>query len=214
MAVTNRPITIVGCGPGGPAYLTDAARQAVDHAGLLIGASRLLELFPKAKAERVAVNADIDTVLNTMEENLERRSLVVLVTGDPGLHSLAQPVVRRFGRDRCRILPGISSVQAAFAAAGVDWMNARVLSAHGALPEVDSREFEAVDKIAVLAGTPSALGWIGELAERLGSRRVLVCEDLTLPDERVTEVQAAKLAGYQAGSRTVVLLLRPELLED
>lgn len=214
MAVTEKPITIVGCGPGGREYLTDAARQAVQQAGLLIGARRLLELFPKAKAERVAVGADIAAVLNIMAENLERRSLVVLVTGDPGLHSLAQPVVRRFGRDRCRILPGISSVQAAFAAAGVDWMNARVLSAHGALPEVDPREFEAVEKIAVLAGTPSALGWIGELAERLGSRRVLVCEDLTLPEERVTEVAAEALAGFEAGSRTVVLLLRPGLLED
>lgn len=214
MAVTQKPITIVGCGPGGREYLTEAARQAAEHAGLLIGARRLLELFPDARGERVAVGADIDAVLNTMEENLGRTSLVVLVTGDPGLHSLAQPVVRRFGRGRCRILPGISSVQAAFAATGVDWMNARVLSAHGALPNIDLKELEAADKIAVLAGTPSALGWIGALAERLGSRRVLVCEDLTLPDERVTEVQAAKLAGYQASSRTVVLLLRPELLDD
>jgi len=214
MALAAKPITIVGCGPGGPDHLTGAACQAVQQAGLLIGARRLLELFPESSAERLAVGTDIDSVLQTMEAHLGRTSMAVLVTGDPGLHSLAQPVVRRFGRDRCRILPGISSVQAAFAAAGLDWMEARVLSAHGSLPRVESRELESVDKIAVLAGSPAALRWIGELAGRLGPRRVLVCEDLTLPDERVTEVQVGELAGFEASSRTVVLLLRPEILAE
>jgi precorrin-6y C5,15-methyltransferase (decarboxylating) CbiE subunit len=214
MALTIRPITIVGCGPGGPDYLTEAARGAVQKAGLLIGARRLLELFPESVAERVTVGADIDSVLQTMEDYLDRTPMVVLVTGDPGLHSLAQPIVRRFGRDRCRILPGISSVQAAFAAAGLDWMEARVLSAHGALPQVDPEELKSVDKIAILAGSPAALHWISELAASLGPRRVLVCEDLTLPREKVTEVQAGELAGFGASSRTVVLILRPEVLVD
>ena len=214
MALAAKPITIVGCGPGGPDHLTGAACQAVQQAGLLIGTRRLLELFPESSAERLAVGTDIDSVLQTMEARLGRTSMAVLVTGDPGLHSLAQPVIRRFGRDRCRILPGISSVQAAFAAAGLDWMEARVLSAHGSLPRVESRELDSVDKIAVLAGSPAALHWIGELAGRLGPRRVLVCEDLTLPGERVTEVQVGELAGFEASSRTVVLLLRPEILEE
>jgi cobalt-precorrin-7 (C5)-methyltransferase len=213
MALTSKPITIVGCGPGGPDYLTGAAHEAVQQAGLLIGAQRLLELFPESVAERLTVGADIAAILQAMEANLGQTPMVVLVTGDPGLHSLAQPVVRRFGRDRCRILPGISSVQAAFAAAGVDWMNARVLSAHGAFPLVDPQELVSVEKIAVLAGSPAALRWIGELADRLEPRRVLVCEDLTLPGEKVTEVRAGELSEFQASSRTVVLLLLPEVSE-
>lgn len=213
MALATKPITIVGCGPGGSEYLTEAAHQAVQQADLLIGARRLLELFPEAGAERLSVGADIEAVLQAMDTHLGHTSMVVLVTGDPGLHSLAGPVVRRFGRDRCRILPGISSVQAAFAAAGVDWMNARILSAHGALPQVDLRELATVEKIAVLAGSPAALRWTGELAVRLKPRRMLVCEDLTLPEEKVTEVQAGELADFAASSRTIVLLLRPEVLD-
>ncbi|MEJ2201603.1 MAG: precorrin-6y C5,15-methyltransferase (decarboxylating) subunit CbiE [Desulfuromonadaceae bacterium] len=191
MAITDRPITIVGCGPGGAAYLTDAVRQAVNHAGLLIGASRLLELFPEAKGERVAVGTDMAAVLRIMEDRLEQLPIVVLVSGDPGLHSLAQPVLRRFGRHRCRLLPGISSVQAAFAAVGIDWMNVRILSAHGTTPDIDPRELASCDKIAVLAGSPAALNWTGKLAGQLEPRRILLCEDL---------------------SRTVVLLLRPEMV--
>jgi len=213
MALTDRPITIVGCGPGGPAYLTDAARHAVEHAGLLIGAKRLLELFPDAKAERLAVGADIAAVLQAMETRLGRLPMVVLVTGDPGMHSLARPVVRHFGRAQCRIIPGISSVQAAFAAAGLDWMDARILSAHGSQPDIDHDELGAVDKVAVLAGSRSALRWISDLAERLAPRCIFVCEELTLPGETVTKVTADMLAMMDASPRTVVLLLRPEVWE-
>jgi precorrin-6y C5,15-methyltransferase (decarboxylating) CbiE subunit len=209
MAMTDRPIIIVGCGPGSPEYLTDAARHAVEHAGLLIGADRLLDLFPDAKAERIAVGADISAVLHTMEIRLGKTPMVVLVTGDPGIHSLARPVLRHFGRALCRIIPGVSSVQAAFAAAGVDWMNARILSAHKTVPDIDPRELAPVDKIAVLAGSPAALRWIGELAERLAPRWIFVCEELTLPGETVTKVSAEMLARMEASPRTVVLLLRP-----
>jgi precorrin-6y C5,15-methyltransferase (decarboxylating) CbiE subunit len=209
MAITDRPIIIVGCGPGSPEYLTDAARHAVEHAGLLIGADRLLDLFPDAKAERIAVGADIAAVLHTMEIRLGKVPMVVLVTGDPGMHSLARPVLRHFGRALCHIIPGVSSVQAAFAAAGVDWMNARILSAHKTVPDIDPRELAPVDKIAVLAGSPAALRWIGELAERLAPRWIFVCEELTLPGETVTKVSAEMLARMEASPRTVVLLLRP-----
>jgi precorrin-6y C5,15-methyltransferase (decarboxylating) CbiE subunit len=211
MAITDRPITIVGCGPGGSAYLTDAARRAVEHAGLLIGADRLLNLFPDTGAERLTVGADIATVLQTMETRLGKLPMVVLVTGDPGMHSLARPVVRHFGRALCRIIPGISSVQAAFAAAGLDWMDARILSAHGTLPAIDPDELKAVDKIAVLAGSPDALRWIADLAEHLAPRWIFVCEELTLPDETVTKVTGDVLARMEASPRTVVLLLRPEV---
>lgn len=213
MAMIDRPITIVGCGPGGPAYLTDAARQAVDQAVLLIGASRLLALFPEAKGEQIAVGADIAAALKIMDTRIGQTPMVVLVTGDPGLHSLARPVVRHFGRALCRIIPAVSSVQAAFAATGLDWMDSRIFSAHGALPEVNTQNLLPVDKIAVLAGSPAALQWIGELAVKIAPRRILVCEELTLPEETITEVQADELMGLEASPRTVVLLVRPEVLE-
>jgi len=65
------------------------------------------------------VSAEIGEVLDHIDMRAYRQRIAVLVTGDPGLFSLAKPVIERFGRTRCRVIPGVSSVQTAFARIGV-----------------------------------------------------------------------------------------------
>lgn len=72
--------------------------------------------------------------------------------GDPGLASLAKLVLRRFGLHACEVLPGISSVQVAFARLGLDWLDARILSAHARLPLAVLGELSDYAKLAILAG--------------------------------------------------------------
>ena len=74
----------------------------------------------------------------------------MLVGGDPGLYSLAQRVVRRFGREQCEVVPAVSSVQVAFSRLGIDWADARILSAHGRTPDATAADLQRIDKIAVL----------------------------------------------------------------
>jgi len=206
--MTSQNIAIIGCGPGSPDYLTPAARQAVERAEVLVGAQRLLDLFPASRAERIAVGANVGKALDEISARRGRR-IGVLVTGDPGLCSLALPVLRRFGRDACEVIAGVSSVQVAFARLGLDWLDARILSAHERDPEVDAASLAQAGKIAVLAGRPESLRWIAGLAKSLGDdRQVFVCENLTLEDERVREATPAELAALQASSRTVVLLVK------
>ncbi len=132
-----KPITIAGCGPGALEYVTPAALHAIKQAEILVGARRLLESFPEVAAQRIVVGADVPKALDAIAEHLGQRRIVVLVTGDPGLCSLARPVIQRFGRNACRVIPGISSVHAAFASVGIDWFGARILSAHDRAPDLD-----------------------------------------------------------------------------
>ena len=120
MAVKANPITIVGCGPGSPELVTPAARRAVEQAEVLLGAARLLALFAASAAERVVVDAHATRAPDEIAARRDRR-VVVLVSGDPGLFSLAAPLLRRFGRDACEIIPGISSLQVACARLGLGW---------------------------------------------------------------------------------------------
>ena len=205
MAISKHRITIVGCGPGGLDYMTPAAQSAITQADGLVGAPRLLDSFPENTAKRIPVGANVDAALDEME-SLREQKLTVLVTGDPGLCSLAKPVVARFGRTACRIIPGISSIQTAFARAGTDWLDARIINAHGGNPMVSPATLAGIPKLAVLAGHPKCRNWLNEVASTLGSRyRIVVCENLTLPDERVRTISSATLKTFKMPSRCVIL---------
>lgn len=199
-------ITIAGCGPGAPGLIAPAARAAALEARLLVGSERLLECFPEAAGERLVYRADTAAVLAALEAG--PRPACVLVSGDPGLCSLARPVRERF-RAACRIIPGVSAVQAAFAAAGADWLGSITLSCHGRRPPtVNAALLRTLPAIAVLCGDREALRWIATLHAELGDHRSLVvCEELSLPGERLRTVTAAALPNLAIASLTIVLLI-------
>jgi cobalt-precorrin-7 (C5)-methyltransferase len=205
----EKPIRIVGCGPGSPDYLILAARKAIEEAEVLVGASHLLDLFPGHPAERIRVQADIPKILKEIEGMLPHRKIAVLVTGDPGLHSLARPVLERFGRQSCEVIPGISSLQVAFARLGLDWGNARIIDAHGGNPDVDSASVAREEKIAIFLGRDDSLKWAGNLVREIGEGYTLyLCENLTLEGEKIRQVKAGDLCGLAVPSRTILLLVK------
>ncbi len=212
MAIKQNKITIVGCGPGGADYLTAIARREIDRAEVLVGAPRLLDAFPESRAKRIPVGTDIAHALDRIA-GWRARCVVVLVTGDPGLCSFAQPVIRRFGHKACCVIPGISAVQAAFAAIGADWLDARIVTAHSRAPAIDPAELAGTGKIAVLAGHNAARPWLAELAARLGrDYRIFACQNLTLPEQSVRRMRAAQLRKLDLSSRNVILFIRREEL--
>jgi cobalt-precorrin-7 (C5)-methyltransferase len=214
MAIEKRKIIIVGCGPGGIDYITPAARAAAAKADVFIVSRRLKDLFPEVAAERIDSGTDVAGILDTMASRRDDgRQVVLLATGDPGLFSLAKPVIGRFGRENCEVIPGISSIQIAFARLGLDWQDARIISAHAGDPEATAADLYDAGKIAVLGGRDAALTWIAGLLRELGSGRcVFLCEDLTLPGEKIREVRAEELTALPVSTRAIVLIIRGELL--
>lgn len=206
-------ITIVGCGPGAASYLTGAARAALAEADVLIGAARLLDLAGDSPARRITATADTGAVLADIRAaHTGTNRVAVLVSGDPGLFSLARRVVAAFGLAACRVIPGISSVQTAFARIGQNWDDARIISAHHTLPALDDAALPALRKIAILGGRADAPAWLAALLARLGPAvAVYACENLTLEDERVRRLTAADLAQGAFAARCVFLVLREEL---
>jgi precorrin-6y C5,15-methyltransferase (decarboxylating) CbiE subunit len=214
MAVNAKQIWIVGCGPGSEEYVTPAARRAVREADVLLGSARLLALFPERACEKIVSPTDSDRVLALLAELVEKgRRVAVLVSGDPGLFSLAQVITGRFGAAACEVVSAVSSVQVAFARLGLSWADARILSAHGRAPTVPSADLAAADKIAILAGTAEALQWSAAAAKALGeTHAAFVCENLTLPQERVGRIEAREIASCGASPLAVVLLVRRTLV--
>lgn len=207
-------ITIVGMGPGSPDHITPAARKAMEGADCVAGAARLLDLVPDNGAGRIVIGADVNAALDAIAEKSPDGNAAVLVSGDPGLFSFAKLVIRRFGRGACTVIPGVSSVQAAFAAVGLDWQDAMIISAHANNPDVDMERARKADKIAVLGGREASIPWICDFAGNLGGgRRIFVCENLTLPDERVYETSIENLKSAKPGSSVIALIVKKECCE-
>ena len=190
--------------------MTLEARAACAGAEVLVGAARALELFPECAGGRVVMNAGSHSLLEAVAAQDPSKRVAVLVTGDPGIASLGTLAIRRFGRAACRVVPGISSAQVAFARLGLNWTGARILSAHSARPEAAIRG-ESV--LALLSGAKESFGWIADVLEGCGGGyAAFVCEDLTLASERVSRVDLARLRQGGFSHRTVVVIAKEELI--
>lgn len=208
----STPITIVGCGPGSLSYLTPLAKNAIKKAEVLVGGKRLLELFPEVAAEKIFIGKDIEPVLEEIQSRLGKKKITVLVSGDPGLCSFAKPLMKRFGRDSCEVVPGISSIQVAFAHIGIDWFDAKIISAHNGDPNIKLSSLKDSAKIAILTRGKDTFLWLSDVAHFLGKEyRVFICKNLTLQDEDLFEISVSELKPEHLILNTIVLFIREEL---
>ncbi|RKZ88558.1 MAG: precorrin-6y C5,15-methyltransferase (decarboxylating) subunit CbiE [Candidatus Parabeggiatoa sp. nov. 1] len=206
--MNTQPILIVSCGPGAPEYITEVARQAVSQAELLVGAARLLAMFPEGTAQRCSISANISAALDAIDTAYLHQKVVVLVTGDAGLHSFARSIIRRFGRTHCQIISGISSVQVAFARLGLEWTNAHIISAHGTTPYVIDESLATEERIAILGGGKASWTEIESIIEKCRATHIaFLCENLTLDNERVIALEEKRLSTLQPASLSIILLV-------
>ncbi len=201
-------LTIVGCGPGSREYLTRAAEQAVGQAEVIVGSPGLLALFPEATGEKVAIEKVYER-LQTVCSIYKEKKTVLLVTGDPGIHSMARLVIERLGRQNCVVIPGISSVQLAFARAGLVWDEAQVVSCHGSEVGNVRRVAESRSHVAILTDDRNPPSKIAEeLLTHCGpARSVVLCERLSLPGEKIQEMTLGALKGVNASGPNIVIII-------
>ena len=205
--MTSRPrITVVGVGPG---PLPDGALERAAGAALVVGGRRhLVRVLPGREGSTPAVvelGGDLEPALEAIAG--AAGPVVVLASGDPGFFGIVRALAERFGRERLEVLPGVPSVAAAFARAGLPWDDALVVSAHGRDPRPAVNACRAHGKVAVL--TAPGFG-PAELARALGDRpgrRFVVAERLGEPGERVVEASAAQVAQERWADPNVVLVL-------
>ncbi|MEK6729627.1 MAG: precorrin-6y C5,15-methyltransferase (decarboxylating) subunit CbiE [Planctomycetota bacterium] len=203
-------VIIVGCGPGLKAYIHPKAIYNIKKADVLVGSRRLLKLFPHVGAEKIILEKNYTVLVNRIADWRGAKQVVVLVSGDPCFFSYTKMIVKKIGRQACAIIPGISSIQLAFAAIGESWDDACFISLHGRDIEYAQlikkvRSFEKVGILTDQQNTPSVI------ARRLldggiRKRSMFVCENLSLPDERILEVSLAAAVTIKANGAAVVII--------
>lgn len=105
---------------------------ALALADVLIGGSAQQALLPDFKGRRIFVGKDIETVLQSIEENFAQKlHQVALCTGDPLFFGLGTTLCNRFGHNRITIVPASGSLQGAAALLGFLPHETYCLSLHG-----------------------------------------------------------------------------------
>ncbi|MGW7297760.1 precorrin-6y C5,15-methyltransferase (decarboxylating) subunit CbiE [Streptomyces sp. NPDC054829] len=198
-------ITVVGTGTGAP---LDAGTLA--GARLVVGGRRHLDAAPiPADAERVVLGP-LAPALDVIERHLDKaHRVVVLASGDPGFFGIVRVLAERFGSGALDVRPGVSSVAAAFARAGVPWDDAVVVSAHGRDARTAVNVCRARPKVAVLTGPGAGPAELGA-ALRDSGRVLLVASALGTAEERVERVTPAEAADRDWGAAVSVVLCLDE----
>jgi precorrin-6Y C5,15-methyltransferase (decarboxylating) len=190
-------ITVIGY-DGSP--LPEDARDRLAEAELVVGGARHLAALPEGTPTRVwsSISEDLQALLALDGDG------VVLASGDPGLFG---PVRRlRQLTDEVEVLPALSSVQLAFARAGLPWDDAVVVSAHGRSVRPALNVCRAHPKVAVLTGpdaTPAVIG----AALSGWERGLFVAEHLGTPEERCRWVSPDEAAAQTWEDPNVVLVV-------
>jgi len=126
---------IIGVLDNGPAGMTQAALTLIQQADLLVGNPRTLELFAdeiKQDAESRDLTGHLKAIPDWIGTALEqKKSVVVLATGDPLCHGIGRYLMTKLGPDECCIIPNRSTLQLAFARLGLAWQTAQICSIHG-----------------------------------------------------------------------------------
>jgi precorrin-6Y C5,15-methyltransferase (decarboxylating) len=195
--VGGRVITVIGYDGDD---LSPEARERIADAELVVGGARHLAALPEGTSTRVwsSISEDLQALLSLDGDG------VVLASGDPGLFG---PVRRlRELTDAVEVLPALSSVQLAFARAGLPWDDAVVVSAHGRSVRPALNVCRAHPKVAVLTGPDSGPAVIGPALVGW-ERGLFVAEQLGTEDERCRWVDPADAASLSWQEPNVVLVV-------
>ncbi|MGP4010446.1 precorrin-6y C5,15-methyltransferase (decarboxylating) subunit CbiE [Streptomyces sp. 4N124] len=199
-------ITVVGTGTGAP-----PPEDVLGAAELVVGGRRHLDAARLPSGVEQVVLGPLAPALDRIEAYVAKQApVVVLASGDPGFFGIVRVLAERFGAGLLDIRPGVSSVAAAFARAGLTWDDAVVVSAHGREPRTAVNVCRAQAKVAVLTGPGAGPAELG--AALLHSDRVLVVAS-ALGDserERVERVTPREAAARDWGTAVSVVLCLDE----
>ena len=201
-------ITLIGMGSGTPGSLTARGLAALQNAGLIIGARRLLETLPAdCTANRAAAYkaADICALLG----DAVCKNAAILYSGDTGFYSGAAALCRALDEKGIpyTVEPGISSVQLLAAALHRPWQNWRLVSAHGCAcdPVAACKKGGAVFFLTGGRETPATL--CQKLAENGGgAATAVVGENLGTDTQRLVQGTVAELAQQSFAPLSVLLV--------
>ena len=202
-------IIVAGIGPGAREYVVPKALKAIENAKVLVGGSRALADFAREGQKTFAIKADIKAVMNFIGEELKQNDVVVMVSGDPGYYSLLSSLRKNFSLEQIKVIPGLSSMQVAFAKIALPWQEASLLSFHGRVPKDEDLVYVKGRIIGMLTDNKFNSGRIAEYLIERGwdkNARAYICSRLSYPDEKIACLSLEDAQTKEIASHCVMIV--------
>ena len=204
-------VYIIGIGPGTEDYLLPIARKEIETSDCLIGGKRALRLFQPLYKEERLLEGNFEQVIPFLLKEREKKKIAVLVSGDPGLYSFLGTISQVLKKEDYAVIPGVSTVQIAFARIGERWEDTTLLSLHGRKMDDLAARVESSEKTFLFTdpGFPPEKIASYLLENGVENRRAIVMENLAYPDERIVDTDLKSLSGME-GFGLCVMIIKKE----
>ncbi|MCI5837394.1 MAG: precorrin-6y C5,15-methyltransferase (decarboxylating) subunit CbiE [Veillonellaceae bacterium] len=202
-------IIVAGIGPGDPDYVIPRATAAIRAADVVVGGKRALATFATERQLQIPVTGKLQELAKAMRAVPETSRIVVLVSGDPGYYSLLPWVKRTFPEAEVEVIPGLSSMQVAFARLAEVWQDAALLSFHGRVPEPAELVYAPGRKLGFLTDAEHNPGFICRELMAHGwpaETRVDMLEKISYAEERRRSGTLAECADETGFSHSIVVV--------
>ena len=206
----DHTLIVAGIGPGGRDYILPKALEAIEKAHYLVGGRRALHDYAKEGQETYPVTGKLSLLSDWLTEKLALGDVVVMVSGDPGFYSLLPWLKKKFPEHPVKVIPGISSVQAAFCLISEPWQGARWLSFHGRVPETKDTAYEKGRKLAFLTDYEHNPAYFAGYLIKQGwpkNTRAAACEHISYENQQVEESTLEKLASLEGFGESVMVVI-------
>ena len=204
-------VYIIGIGPGTEDYLLPVARKEIESSDCLIGGRRALRLFQPLHKEERLLEGNFEQAIPFLLKEREEKRIAVLVSGDPGLYSFLGTISQVLKKEDYAVIPGVSTLQIAFAKIGERWEDATLLSLHGRKMDDLAARVQSSKKSFLFTdpGFPPEKIASHLLEKGVENRRAIVMENLTYPDERIVDTDLKSLSGME-GFGLCVMIIKKE----
>jgi precorrin-6B C5,15-methyltransferase / cobalt-precorrin-6B C5,C15-methyltransferase len=183
-------VSVVGVGADGWPGLSEAARDLLRAAEVVVGSGRQLDLVPQeCRGRRVAWPVPLRPAVPKLLAEHAGRRMCVLASGDPMFYGIGRTLVEVAGADRLRVVPHPSSVSHACARLGWPVEETEVVSAVGRPVAALAARLFAGRRVLVLSAGADSPGEVAALLRErgFGPSRLRVLEQLGAGGERVLE---------------------------
>ncbi len=199
-------ITVIGCGPGAPEYVSEDAILEIQGQTNLCGSKRLLSLISRYRIDGTVLKGQVADALFQIEQLAQNGTVGVMVSGDPEVFSLAKSVKEKFGEQVRRVVPGIGAGEVALREIGVSEENAYFVSLHGGDVKVVEKSPRPLfskwgrgisphsHPTLFFMGGPQSYQRLSDHAQTLADNASWYwCEDLTLNTQQIVPITVADI---------------------